>query len=216
MRAGRLVWSVVVPVKLLAGAKTRLTGLTSTERAEIALAMAADTVRAALGCAAVGAVVVVTDDDKAAAECARLGAEVISDQPAAGLNPALRHGARHAARRWPQYGVAAMAADLPALRSAELLAALSAATSSANAFVADASGGGTTLYTAAAGVAFRPLFGPESRQRHARAGAVEISVPASSGLRQDVDTLADLRAAAGLGLGPRSAALVDGRAELAS
>jgi 2-phospho-L-lactate/phosphoenolpyruvate guanylyltransferase len=216
MRASRLVWSVVIPVKVLAGAKTRLTGLVSTDRAELALAMAADTVRAALACQAAGAVIVVTDDAGAAAACAGLGAEVIADRPAAGLNPALRHGARHAADRWPGRGLAALAADLPALRPSELQDALAAAGRSGHGFVADAGGSGTTMYAAGPGLAFRPLFGPHSRHRHAGEGAAEISLPASSGLRRDVDTLADLRAAATIGLGPRSAALLTGRAELTS
>ena len=41
-----LTWSLVVPVKVLATAKSRLAGLTEDDRAAIALAMAADTVEA--------------------------------------------------------------------------------------------------------------------------------------------------------------------------
>jgi 2-phospho-L-lactate/phosphoenolpyruvate guanylyltransferase len=216
MRASTLAWCVVVPVKLLADAKTRLTGMASSDRVELALAMAADTVAAALGCPVVSSVVVVTSDDRAAAACARLGAEVVSDEPADGLNPALRHGARHAAGQRPDDGLAALAADLPALRPAELARALRVAGRSGAAFVPDAHGTGTTLYAARPGVPFRPLFGPQSRARHAHAGAAEISLPATSGLRRDVDTLADLRGAVELGLGPRSAALLARRAELAS
>ena len=42
-----LAWSLVIPVKLLAQAKSRLTGLPGERRRELALAMAADTVAAA-------------------------------------------------------------------------------------------------------------------------------------------------------------------------
>ncbi len=71
-----LCWSIVIPVKVLAQAKSRLAALAGPRRAELALAMAADTVEAALACAAVAAVVVVTDDAAAGAELAGLGALV--------------------------------------------------------------------------------------------------------------------------------------------
>ncbi|MGH3202263.1 MAG: 2-phospho-L-lactate guanylyltransferase, partial [Streptosporangiaceae bacterium] len=76
-----------------------------------------------------------------------------------------------------------------------------------NAFVADAAGDGTTLYTAAPGAAFRPAFGLASRARHAASGAAELELASIPGLRRDVDTPADLRGAAELGLGPRTAPL---------
>jgi 2-phospho-L-lactate guanylyltransferase len=200
------MWSLVIPVKVLAQAKSRLTGITGTRRAELALAMVADTVEAALAAPPVGGVVVVTDDEAAGAELARLGAVIIADQPGAGLNPALVHGAGYAERRWPDRGRAAIAGDLPALRPAELALALGMAQRAGEAFVPDAAGTGTTLYAAVPGRPFRPGFGPGSRDRHAAGGAAELDLPADSGLRQDVDTPGDLRRAAELGLGPRSTA----------
>ena len=202
-----LIWSLVIPVKVLALAKSRLSGLSGPDRAELALAMAADTVAAAAACPAVGAVIAVTDDAVAGAELASLGAEVIPDVPGSGLNAALVFGAAHAGSRWPGSGRAGLAADLPALRPAELGAALAAAPANCDAFVADAAGSGTALYTAGPGVAFCPRFGQQSRAAHLAGGAVQLDVPGIGGLRQDVDTAADLRAAAELGLGPRSAAL---------
>lgn len=199
-------WSLVVPVKLLAQAKSRLIGLDGPRRAQLALAMAADTVQAALAAPPVAAVIVVTDDQAVGAELGRLGAVVIADGPAAGLNPALEHGARYSDSHWPGRGRAAMAGDLPALRPGELTAALAAAGAAGEAFVPDAAGTGTTLYAAGPGVAFRPGFGPGSRDRHLAAGAVELDLPQLRGLRQDVDTPADLAAATGLGLGPATLA----------
>jgi len=199
-------WSLVVPVKLLAQAKSRLIGLTGPRRAQLALAMAADTVQAALAAPPVAAVIVVTDDQAVGAELGRLGAVVIADGPAAGLNPALEHGARYSDSQWPGRGRAAMAGDLPALRPGELAAALAAAGAAGEAFVPDAAGTGTTLYAAAPGVAFRPGFGLGSRDRHLAAGAVELDVPQLRGLRQDVDTPDDLEAAKELGLGPATLA----------
>ncbi|MGH3123744.1 MAG: DUF2478 domain-containing protein, partial [Streptosporangiaceae bacterium] len=112
-----LTWSVVIPVKVLARAKSRLAGLAGPARPELALAMAADTVRAAAACPAVAAVVVVTDDPAAASALGALGAQVVADEPDAGLNPALAHGAAVAAASWPDRGTAALAADLPLLTS---------------------------------------------------------------------------------------------------
>jgi 2-phospho-L-lactate guanylyltransferase len=202
-----LAWSLVIPVKVLARAKSRLTGLAGARRPELALALAADTVAAAVGCPEVAAVIVVSDDPAAAAELAGLGARVVPDEPDDGLNPALVHGAAVASGLRPAAATAALAADLPALRPDELGRALRAAAAWPEAFVADAAGSGTTLYTAAPGSRFRPRFGPGSRQRHRSAGVAELDLAGIPGLRRDVDTAADLSSASGLGLGPRTAAI---------
>ena len=218
-----LAWSVVIPVKVLALAKSRMAGqdggrplgrpgqrgLSPAQRAELALAMAADTVAAAVACPAVGAVLVVTDDGTVADALGGLGAVIIPDAPGSGLNAALLHGAEQATGRWPDWGRAAMAADLPALSPGELAAALTAASAAAEAFVPDAAGTGTTLYAARPGVTFWPLFGPGSRDAHQAHGAVELKLPGIAGLRQDVDTPSDLRLAAALGLGPASASVAE-------
>ena len=174
-------WSVVMPVKVLAQAKSRLAGLAGPRRGELALALACDTVTAVLACQAAGRVIVITDDQVAAVTLTGMGALVVPDEPRDGLNAALRHGAGYAAARWPGAGTAALSADLPALRPAELSRALLAAAAWPTAFVADAAGDGTTLYTAAPGVAFRPAFGLASRARHAAGGAFELGRPGPGG-----------------------------------
>lgn len=201
-----LTWSAVIPVKVLANAKSRLAGLDDLDRRALALAMAVDTVAAAVGCPLVGAVVVVSDDPAVTSEVASLGAVAVAEG-GAGLNRALLAGATYAAERWPGYGLAALLADLPALSAGELTTALTAAAAVTQGFVADAAGSGTTLYTARPPSAFRPRFGPGSRVLHQRAGAAELNPPGIAGLRQDVDTLADLRAAAAIRLGRRTTAL---------
>ena len=85
-------WSVLIPVKVLAEAKSRLASLAGTRRAELALALASDTVTAVLASDAVARVIVITDDQDAAVALAALGAMVVPDEPRAGLNQALRHG----------------------------------------------------------------------------------------------------------------------------
>jgi 2-phospho-L-lactate guanylyltransferase len=200
-------WSLVIPVKVLAEAKSRLAALAGKRRAELALALAADTVAAVLACPEAAQVIVVTDDEVAAGQLGELGAQVVADEPRDGLNAALKHGAAYASARWPHSGTAALSADLPALRPQEIGRALGAAAAWPSAFVPDAPGEGTTLYTAAPGVAFTPMFGHGSRARHAAAGATELRLPDISSLRRDVDTPDDLRGAQRLGLGARTSAL---------
>jgi len=202
-----LTWSVVIPVKVLARAKSRLAGLAGPTRPEMALALAADTVRAAAACPAVAAVVVVTDDVAAARTLGALGAWVVDDEPDAGLNPAVAHGAAVAAAARPDCGTAALAADLPALRPAELERGLQAAAQWPEAFVADAQGTGTTLYAARPGAEFRPRFGLDSAAHYREGGATEVVLADVPSLRCDVDTPADLQNAISLGVGPRTAEL---------
>jgi 2-phospho-L-lactate/phosphoenolpyruvate guanylyltransferase len=203
-------WSVVIPVKVLAHAKSRLTGLAGSRRADVALAMAADTVAAASAADAVAMVIVVTDDPEVTRAVTGLGAVVLPDSPAAGLNEALVHGAAYSRAHWPERGCAGLAADLPALRPTELARALSAAARFGQAFVPDADLTGTTLYAAVPGAQFRPLFGVASRARHAAAGAAELDLADFDGIRRDVDTVEDLRRAAIIGLGPRTRAALSG------
>jgi 2-phospho-L-lactate guanylyltransferase len=204
---GPVRWSLVVPAKRLGAAKTRLRPLTGGPAGggvhdELVLALLADTVAAARACPAVADVVVVTDDGRAAATVRGLGARTVPDEPDRGLNPALAHGALTASTG----AVAALSSDLPALRPAELAAALAAASAGPRCFVVDAAGTGTTLLTAA-GVPLDPRFGRDSAAAHAAAGAVALAGD-WPGLRRDVDTAGDLAAAVALGVGTATAALL--------
>jgi 2-phospho-L-lactate guanylyltransferase len=209
-----LVWSVLIPVKVLAQAKTRLTSFDADRRSRLVLAMAADTVAAALQAESVATVLVVTNDAVVREVAAELGAVVLADAPGAGLNEALCYGAGYVQDRWPGRGRCGLAGDLPAIRPAELTGVLAVAAGLGMAFVPDADGTGTALYAAAPGSPFRPRFGPASRRQHLKDGAAEIRTDpagaALTGLRRDVDTVGDLRAAAAIGLGPRTKAEVGG------
>jgi 2-phospho-L-lactate guanylyltransferase len=199
----------VVPVKHLAAAKRRLRGaVRAVPHEALALALAADTIEAVRACAAVAQVLVVTADPRVAAAGLEAGARVLPDVPRAGLNAAFRYGAFAAADGggW----VAGLTADLPALRSGELAAALRAAQAApvrARRFVADAPGGGTVLLAAPPGVPLDPHFGVSSAAAHTASGAIALTGDWPS-LRRDVDTAEDLAAAARLGLGTRTAALI--------
>ncbi|MFI5754089.1 2-phospho-L-lactate guanylyltransferase [Streptomyces sp. NPDC051569] len=199
-------WSLVVPLKPLRLAKSRLARSAGDAlRPLLALAFAQDTVAAALACPAVLDVVVITDDATAAAELAALGARIVADTPAGGLNAALAHGVDAVRAARPGAAVAALNADLPALRPGELARVLTAAGAFPRAFLADAAEIGTTLLTTAPGTELNPAFGGPSRHRHLSSGAVEIELAGVDSVRRDVDTGDDLLVAAALGLGPYTA-----------
>lgn len=202
-------WTLVITTKSAAIGKSRLAPYARDLRAELARAMALDTVDAALRCALVSDLIAVTDDAESARAFESLGALVIPDEPRDGLNAALSHGAAAARLRRPSTAVAALQADLPALRPRELERALRAAGRYATAFVPDAADIGTAMYAAGPGAAFRPRFGGQSRLAHLESGAAEVRLTGIASVRQDVDTEADLHAAAELGLGPRSRLVLD-------
>jgi 2-phospho-L-lactate guanylyltransferase len=192
-------WSVIVPVKLLDVAKSRLQVATGV-RTELALAMACDAVSAVLASARVGEVVIVTDDERAGTALAARGARVVADGPTAGLNPAVLHGASAAVHGH----VAAMTSDLPALLTTHLDDVLAVASGLPLTVVADAAGTGTTLLTAAAAGLLTPRFGIGSWSAHTAVGAVDLTATAGPTLRHDVDTLDALHAARRLGVGPET------------
>jgi 2-phospho-L-lactate guanylyltransferase len=186
-------WTVVVPVKGTADAKSRLGA-----SARLARAIALDSVEAALGAARV----IVVTTDSAAADFVALGASVVRD-PGEGLSAAITVGIAAAG----EGAVAVLLGDVPALLPSELAAALAAAERHPRAMVADADGEGTVLITAFAAADHAPAFGPGSRELHRAAGYVELDVAPESGLRRDVDTREQLAALAGR-LGPRTRAVV--------
>jgi len=224
-------WTVIVPIKRLGLAKTRLRGaLPGVAHDDLVLAMTMDTICAALACPVVGRVVVVTDDAIATRAVKALGADVIADVPDAGLNPALAYAATVARPKGATAslpGVAALAADLPALRTHELTEALrraedvawpppgssppagggSSTAAPVRAYVSDSTGTGTVLLAAPPGARLEPCFGPGSAAAHGASGAVALTGDWPS-LRHDVDTAADLAAAVVLGVGPHTAAVV--------
>jgi len=189
---------LVVPIKNLDRAKSRLRGVVpGAEHADLVLALLLDTVTAAVLADGVRRVLVVCEDKRVPDALAGTGAECVDERGLPGLNAALTFGAEYL--RTARGTVGALQADLPALRSADLAAAIAEA-DGRRAYCADRPGTGTTLLLAAPGTPLDPRFGPGSADAHAATGAVRVGAALPS-LRCDVDTEDDLAVAAGLGLG---------------
>ena len=127
-RPATLTWSLVIPVKVLAQAKSRLTGLAGRAGPSSRWRWPPTPWPPRSAADAVAAVLVVTDDPEVADDRgrARRDRARLTPRPR-GLNEALAHGAAYAQDRWPERGRAGLAGDLPALRPGELTAALAAA-----------------------------------------------------------------------------------------
>jgi 2-phospho-L-lactate guanylyltransferase len=188
-------WVVLIPMKRLADAKSRLGCAVPQHRRSIARAMAETVVSTASRLPAVRHVVLVTPErwDQDAAP-----AIVVPEPPTPGLNRALAHAARAIASSWPGLGVAALLGDTAAGTTEEVGACLAAAAPHRRAVVADGAGTGTVMLTAGPGAELGPSFGENSRRAHVGSGAVDLTdrlhVPL---LRRDLDTVADLAAVAG-------------------
>ncbi|MDQ3762890.1 MAG: 2-phospho-L-lactate guanylyltransferase [Actinomycetota bacterium] len=198
---------LLVPVKPLAKAKTRLRGVAdggaraAEAHARLVLALVRDTLTAVAGAAVVRRAVAVCSDEVVCDALAMDGVEAIPDKPAAGLNPALRYGEAMLRTADPTTTVGALQADLPALRPEELDCAVrEGLASGGRAFCTDRPGTGTTLLLAPPGQPLEPHFGPGSAAAHRATGARELS-GCWPGLQCDVDTAADLAVARDLGLG---------------
>src|SRR6201999_133370 len=80
--SARFSWTILLPVKVLARAKSRLAVLAGDQRGELALALASDTVVAAARCQEVARVIVITSDEAAGPLLRALGAIIVPDEPA--------------------------------------------------------------------------------------------------------------------------------------
>lgn len=197
-------WIVVIPVKGTVDSKSRLGDAPG--RSALALAIALDTATAALAARSVIGVLVVTSPSAATLFDELDVLVVVEDEPA-GLAAAIASGIELATDLGaPGRGIAVLLGDLPAMTPGELEAALDEATRHPLAMVPDAEGGGSVLVTAADGAVHATAFGEGSHAAHLAAGYTELRLPVDSGLRNDVDTVEQLRALRSR-LGPNTAAL---------
>jgi 2-phospho-L-lactate/phosphoenolpyruvate guanylyltransferase len=188
-------FALLVPVKALTLAKSRLAVTGLQDREALMRAFALDAIAAAVRSPAVAQVHVVTDDPGFELD----GVRRLPDEGDGDLNRALHHASLRVRLDDPDLAVAAMCADLPSLRAEDLTDALSAGLTP-RWFVADADGTGTTLLAAGPGVGLEPHFGAGSAHRHEASGAAPVRAELAT-LRRDVDTEHDLAAARDLGVG---------------
>jgi 2-phospho-L-lactate/phosphoenolpyruvate guanylyltransferase len=208
-RAGGPDIGLIIAVKRLAAAKTRLAPVFSARtRENVVLAMLVDTLTAAARAGSLRLITVITPDEAAAAAASELGAEVLADPTPEGhrdpLNNAIAAAERAIAGSFSN--IVVLQGDLPALQAQELSEAIAAARHHRRSFVADRLGTGTSALFAF-GATLDPQFGPDSSARHRRSGAIELT-GAWPGLRCDVDTPADLAIARRLGVGAATARAV--------
>ncbi|MBS4726939.1 2-phospho-L-lactate guanylyltransferase [Mycobacterium sp. SM1] len=197
---------LIIAVKRLASAKTRLAAIFSPEHREaVVLAMLVDTLSAATAVGSLRCITVVTPDAAAAAAAAELGAQVLADPTPESHHDPLNHAIALAERVVTKSApnIVVLQGDLPALQPHELAEAIAAARRHRRSFITDRQGTGTTALCAFE-TALEPRFGPDSAARHRRSGAVEL-IGAWPGLRCDIDTPADLAVARRLGVGAATA-----------
>lgn len=202
---------LVIAVKRLAAAKTRLAPVFSSDtREKVVLAMLIDTITAANAVEALRTITVVTPDDAAAEAATGLGARVLTDPTPEGHRDPLNNAitAAEAAVRDETPNVVVLQGDLPALQPGELAAAIEAGRAHRRSFVGDRHGTGTAALLSF-GAALNPRFGADSAQRHRDSGAVELT-GSWPGLRCDIDTPEDLAVARRLGVGAATAQAIAG------
>lgn len=182
-------WSVVIPIKAPDRGKSRI-AVDPAARAEIAAALAFDTVSAVAGASRVGRVIIVTDGATRLGWIDELpqGREKVRVVPstATSLNGSIRDGLAEV-----DGAGAVLPGDVPGLRP-ELLDDVLRQVSAPVSVVPDAAGVGTTLLAAVRAADLVPAYGPDSFNLHRAGGAQEIVLPVDHWLRRDVDTVQDL------------------------
>lgn len=198
-------WAVVVPVKGLNEAKSRLLPAGDPARPELALAFLQDVLTALRDCDGVAQVTVVTDDLIVQQLASDANHRWAPETPHRGLNEAALFGASLTP---PGLGVAIVAGDLPCLTGAVLDLVLRRAEIYERTFVADTQGIGTTMLMSHTIAGCTPSFGERSRAHHVVRGYVELGLSEIASERQllapahrDVDTHVDLWDAIRIGVG---------------
>ena len=193
----------IVPVKGLAGAKSRLASVLSpAARRRLVVQMLGDVLAALAATPAVTRTLVVTPDAEVAAIARTKGAEIIHEHTPISLNGALRT-ALHASGCHADARCLLLPADVPLVTPAEIAALLgvdpahSPVLPTHRVTIAPSNdGGGTNALVLADHDVMGPSFGPDSFKRHLEmAEALHLSprVVRLPGLGFDIDTPEDLR-----------------------
>ena len=197
----RDIWAVV-PVKRLAHAKMRLSGVLSpAERVRLAEAMLCDVLGALASVRLSGALVVTADPDVAAIARGR-GAAVLAEAHEDGINAAVKLGLAHLERK-KSSGVIVLPADVPLVSRHGIERVLAALDEAPLVLVPAHWDGGTNLIAARPPGLLLPEFGGSSFARHlrtARARGIEARVLHLDGIGRDIDRPGDLAEHAGAGV----------------
>lgn len=193
-----LKWSILIPVKQIPLAKSRLQG-DRAKRSELARAFACDAVSAAMEVVGADGVYVATVDREFGLWAEISGANVLWDAPAGPLNSTIGHALQTVPSHWP---LCILAADLPCATPMALSNLLSAASEHHRSFLSDAAGTGTTALLSLTPTDVVPRFGERSAAAHAADGFVRVDAAEAHRLRRDVDTNVDLWDAIRIGVGP--------------
>ena len=215
--AGPAPWSLVVPVKALPDAKSRLgPSLDPGRRRGLVLAMLSAVLDACRAAALVERTAVVTADPEVVAHARAHGAAHVPDRVPAGHPDPLNAALRAALPARPRRPVGVVTADLPELGPELLDTVLREAARHPHSVLPDHTGVGTTMafWTPRAG-GVHPRFGPGSAAAHVELGGAVDLAPvlgdvlgsALGAARRDVDTPADVAR-----LGPRTVLATPGPA----
>jgi 2-phospho-L-lactate/phosphoenolpyruvate guanylyltransferase len=206
-------WQVLIPVKPLAVAKTRI-DLDPQTRADLALAMCRDVVAATTNAPNVDRVQVISTDPRVAAAVRPLGADLWQAPPGVrGLNAELSAALTVVP---DERGVAMLMADLPCLTSGLIAEILDTAPLNRASFVPDLAEQGTTMLVQPPGIHVTPRFGDQSANVHSAIATAMTGDGSWLGAHRDVDTLHDLEFAARLGAGRFTMSFLEMSAALTS
>jgi 2-phospho-L-lactate/phosphoenolpyruvate guanylyltransferase len=200
-------WSVVIPVKPFASAKTRLPS-----GPIFAHSFLLDVISAVRASPEVAHIRVVTADPYVAEVATDQNCFVTVESAPDGINQAVAQAALEVP---PDQGIAVILGDLPCLTAGALSLALEQAALFDIAFVSDEAGTGSTMWFSREGGPINTHFGERSRAAHRASGAVEIDAEPrtlwSAQLHRDVDTEVDLWDAIRIGVGQHTADAVIAR-----
>lgn len=200
-----LDWQVLLPVKQLTRAKTRM-HLSFGARTSLVVAMLRDVIAAVRTPAAVRGVHIITRDTNVDRLARAEGIPAWTVSGAIGLNDELREAAARIHQTKPDDGVAVFLPDLPCLDAVTVAAVLGYAERACPSYIPDFTGAGTTVLLAPPGVPMQPQFGTQSAAAHALDGKLVRTSDGHERAQRDVDTVDDLIAAVGQGVGQHTAA----------
>jgi len=198
-------YAVVVPIRSLRTAKSRLR-ISDTMRSDLALAFFLDTIAALERSTEVERIVVVSRDATIHRHV-RDRCNVVADDET-GLPTAVNRGIEKLRRVRHSGPVAVVLPDLPYSTAGAFDMLLAAAREHLRAYLADATGTGTTCVTGASTEAVIHRFGSNSARAHTEAGLTALDIPVP-GLRADVDVLADLRERKARRIGDATSTVLD-------